>query len=678
MVFKINNEDKILIIAPHPEDIVIASGGFISKYAKQIDLLCVIPYKENLDKYSEVLSEAFSAITEGICNRVYVGKAVEYPDINAYYEDYISNINMQDYDIILAPNRDDNKSDQKFAGNDFLKTMLEKQGYKENLQILRYELWNPLKTANYYEDITDVLDQKRALISKYKNDNNYITQIINMNMFRAFTSCYNTAGKHVEAYYIDDLSDFLQISDVINETTEQNFQDKDVELLLKGQNIQKIIDNFVEQNKGKRVVLYKAGNFLRYIYRYYSVSGVDIIGVSDERFEQNREHEFYGLNCIKLSDLKNTDCDVIAIADNDFIKSYDSLYRIIKDRRDIKVVPLIKKEFGNKICARPFHTLSVLPSGHCITCCAAYIQNYTIGNIIHEGFKEVWNSKRAQTLRELLIDKDYSICDMNTCIQYEPVEENNISDYYESADIVKMPDTIYMGWDYDCNVACITCRNNLIKNNEETLSQLKSIEAGVLEACKTAKLFYTSGNGDPFGSSYSRELIKKVAEVNPDIKFFIHTNGVLCTEKQAEELGIKDRIVKVIFSIHSACKETYDKIVRYGNYERVMQNAEWISKLKQKGQVDTFILAFVVHKLNYKDMPDFVRIAEKLGATASFRYYRQWANNTEYQYDDMAVFDENHSEHPQLLSVLKDDIFNSQNCKMDAKLMSLREKAKRM
>ena len=169
-------------------------------------------------------------------------------------------------------------------------------------------------------------------------------------------------------------------------------------------------------------------------------------------------------------------------------------------------------------------------------------------------------------------------------------------------------------------------------------------------------------------------MIKKVVAVNPNIKFFIHTNGVLCSEKLCEELNIKDKITNVIFSIHSACKETYDKIVRYGNFDKVMQNLEWISGLKKQGQIEKIYMAFVVHKLNYKDMPDFVRLAEKFDALASFRYYRQWSKNTEYSYEDMAVFEENHPEHKQFVEMLQEDIFNSPHCWLDPSLKAIREK----
>ena len=44
-----------------------------------------------------------------------------------------------------------------------------------------------------------------------------------------------------------------------------------------------------------------------------------------------------------------------------------------------------------------------------------------------------------------------------------------------------------------------------------------------------------------------------------------------------------------------------------------MQNLEWISNLKKSGQIDKLYMAFVVHKLNYKDMPDFVKLADAFG-----------------------------------------------------------------
>jgi len=688
MNFKIKPEDKILLITLNPDDAAIACGGLVCKYSSQVDVLCVnlngieyegqtfsLPVSENLI-YNE-----FCTIFEKLnIKNFYIESPTESEKTNtleSLTKVYLSHFNMKDYDIILAPQRDEKKLEYRYVGDILVKNLLEKQGYKSDLKILRYELWNPIKEANFYEDITDVVEKKKDLILSYKSTD--VNNILNLNKFRTFTSYLCGSAEYVEAYLDDDLNAYMQSPDIINAETDKDFSDEDLVSYFLDKNVQEKIDELGEELLQKRVVIYGADNYTRYLYKNYDLSKLNVIAISDKRFEQNRIHEFYDLVCIEPSKLKDIDCDIILISDKNFVSSYNTLIRILNGTKNqlTDIRPVIKTELSGsqgKVCARPFHTVSIFPNGYCITCCPAYINNYAIGNVLNQSFADAWNSVNAKNLRKSLLREDYSFCDLNTCIQTELTEKSQIYEYFKDENqTVKMPDTIYMGWDYDCNVACITCRNNIIKNDEKSLEALHAIEAPILEACKTAKLFYTSGNGDPFGSVYAKNLIKKVAEINPEIKFYIHTNGILCTEKMCEELKIKDRIQNVIFSIHASCKETYDKIVRYGNFDRVLENLEWISELKRKGQVKTFIMAFVVHKLNYKDMPDFVRLAERFDAKASFRYYRQWANNTEYKYEDMAVFEKQHKEYPQFISILQDKIFDSPNCNLDPSIRAVRE-----
>lgn len=689
---------KFLIISLKPDDIAIACGGFVSKYHNQTDILCVnidgLKYEDKIFPIQQTYDLIYSnyqniAKTSGI-NKIFVRTPLQMEDdnkktIEERIANYLISLNLNDYDIILAPQKDEKSPEYRYTGSILLKALLEK-GYKNNLKILRYELFNPIKDANYYEDITSVVKNKAELILSYKTGEgkSYIDNILNLNKFRSFTSYLNGTAEYVEAFYTDDTNAFMQIPDIINSKTDINYENETLKNLFKKQNISVKIQKAKREFATRTIVLFGAGDFTRYIFKNCDLSKLNIVGIADERFCENRPHEFYGLKCLKPEDLKEFDCDLILVSEQDFVKNYNILAKILKGTKNehTEIRPLIKTELSDyiqgvsdtKVCARPFHVLSITPGGFCITCCPAYIRNYTLGQLSSENFSSIWNNTNAKSLRKALLNGDYCFCDLNTCIQMELTDKNNILNYLEDKNTVKPPDTLYMGWDYDCNVACITCRNNIIKNDEQTLKYLQSIEQGVLEACKNAKLFYTSGNGDPFGSSYASNLIKKVAQNNPDIKFYIHTNGILCTEKRCDELGIKDRISNVIFSIHAAKEETYNKIVRFGNFNKVMENLEWISERKRKGQIKSFILAFVVHKLNYKDMPEFVRIAEKYNATASFRYYRQWANNTEYDYKDMAVFEKEHPEYPLLVSVLQDNIFDSPNCNLDPSLRTIREK----
>ena len=677
MAFTIDATDRILIISVYPEDLAVGCGGFISKYHSQIDILCSGSFK-NL---SQIAYDEFIRITEmATVNKVYIKNPSE-TSSETDYQNFMPDLDMNNYDIILIPNKDDGNAERKYVSDTLLKNLLEKQDCKDCLKVLRYEIWNPLKEATYYEDITSFVEQKRKLVFCYKNNNDTIfaERVLNLNKFRTFTSYLNGSAQYVEAFFVDDLSAYLEKPDIVNETTDKDFQNAEIEEFLKRQNTQTKINALAERYKDKKVIIFGAGEFSRSLFKNYNLSGLDITAIADRRFEQVREHDFYGIKCIKPQDIKTENADVVLISTLDFVKFYDILTNTILKDYDIEIAPIIqtnlsdcmKGDIKDKVCTHPFHIVSIVPTGHCITCCPAYIKNFTIGNIFKDDFESIWRGKRAEYLRNALMNGDYTTCDLNTCIYIKKKKKKEMSEYYEDGKI-KMPDTIFMSWDYDCNVACITCRNQIIKNDEKTLNELQTIESSVLDACRNAKFLYTSGNGDPFGSSYARELIKKIVKTNPQIKFLIHTNGVLCSENMCRELNIADKIDSVTFSIHASCKETYDKIVRYGNFDKVIQNLEWISSLKKDGKINNLYLVFVVHKLNYKDMPDFVRMAEKYDATASFRYYRQWSHNTEYKYSDMAVFEKTHPEYKLFVDVLQDKIFDSPNCALDPSLSQIR------
>ncbi len=674
MNLSINPTDKILIITAYPEDLAVACGGFISKYNKQIDILCI-----NRALNDAIYDEFIEITDKADVNKVYIQQPTE-----AFNKDFISSVDISPYSIILIPNKEDNNSERQYISNELLKELLEKQSHKSNLQILRYENWNPIKEANYYENITDVIDKKREIILSYKKTEgmNFADRVLNLNKFRTFTSNLNGLATHVEAYFIDNLSAYLCKPDIINEITDKDFSNNEIEIFLNEQKAQDKINDLKKRLQNKKIIIFCAGEFSRCLFKNYDLSGLNIIAIADRRFEEERIHEFYGIKCIKPQDIKNTDCDMILISAYDFVKFYDILTNTIIKDCDIEIAPIIQTNLSdimqgncsNKICTHPFHIISIVPTGHCITCCPAYIKNFTIGNVFKNDFGNIWNGKRAKYLRNALKNGDYTTCDLKTCIYMELKDKKELYKYYETnSEDIKMPDTIFMGWDYDCNVACITCRNEIIKNDENKLRELQAIEQSVLDACKNAKLFYTSGNGDPFGSSYARNLIKKVVEINPQIKFLIHTNGVLCNENICNELNITDKIKGVTFSIHASCKETYDKIVRYGNFDKVIENLKWVSTLKKDGKIETITLVFVVHKLNYRDMKDFVKLAEEFGAIASFRHYRQWTNNTEYKYDDMAVFDKSHPEYCEFVKILQDKIFGSPHCLLEPGLKLLRD-----
>lgn len=78
-------------------------------------------------------------------------------------------------------------------------------------------------------------------------------------------------------------------------------------------------------------------------------------------------------------------------------------------------------------------------------------------------------------------------CNFNTCFgannKYESNEDIK-KKYYTEDGKVKLPEEIKLCYDKECNNACITCRDKLIKNDEDDLlifSQIEQNFKGILD-----------------------------------------------------------------------------------------------------------------------------------------------------------------------------------------------------
>ena len=223
MLLDIKNKDKILVIAPHPDDEVIACGGFILKYHNQIDVLCInssgVKYKEDIlsaEEIAEIRCKEFEDVMKKAkINRYHIEKIWGVPpmieQINKHFKEYLNHFNFKDYDYIFVPHYNDNHIEHQYVGNQLLKRFLLKSGFKQNLKIVRYELWSPMTKANCYEDITDYVEEKIELINTYKSraGANYAKRIIGLNLYRALQVYLHDSTKYVEAYFVEDVSKFL-------------------------------------------------------------------------------------------------------------------------------------------------------------------------------------------------------------------------------------------------------------------------------------------------------------------------------------------------------------------------------------------------------------------------------------------------------------------------------------
>lgn len=223
----IKPDDKILIIAPHPDDEVIGCGGILAKYYSQIDVLCInssgVKYEWNTETEEEIAqircNEFYNVMKKANVNKSWIAKIWGIPpmfeEINNNFLNYLNNFEFKDYDLIFIPHQFDGHREHRFVGNHFVKQLLKKSGYKKSLKIVRYEVWGTMQNPNYYEDITDFVQRKKELINAYESRSKakYAERILGLNYYRAIVPFLRETEKYTEAFYVQPVKEYLQEKD---------------------------------------------------------------------------------------------------------------------------------------------------------------------------------------------------------------------------------------------------------------------------------------------------------------------------------------------------------------------------------------------------------------------------------------------------------------------------------
>lgn len=307
----------------------------------------------------------------------------------------------------------------------------------------------------------------------------------------------------------------------------------------------------------------------------------------------------------------------------------------------------------NNICKAPFFTAEIFGRGDVYLCCPSYTKLNAIGNIFTQSWDEIWNSKEAVEFRNKIKNSDYSDCNMNYCnpgffpfcreVAY--VDPAKLDYDNPKVRIIKF------SLDRSCNVACTICRDKVYCNEECRTNFLNSkIDEVFMPLLDGVEIVNFTGTGDPFASKHDREFIKRIAQKYPNIRYDFHTNGILCSKENLERMGVIDKLSTIQISLHSATEETYNKIVKFGNWELLNKNLEFLSHLIEQNKLNELQLNFVVLSENYKDIPAFIQLCKKYHAKAFLWQYRDIEGV--YDYDSVNVCYPLHREHASFIRIM--------------------------
>ena len=261
------------------------------------------------------------------------------------------------------------------------------------------------------------------------------------------------------------------------------------------------------------------------------------------------------------------------------------------------------------------------------------------------------------------MDGSYKYCNTNKCYVYANnlalLTETEIKEKF--AENMAPPKIIDFGHDRQCNVHCVMCRDCKIVNSAQETKKLDDkIETVFLPMVQNADYVFINGAGEALASRHCRNLIQKITDEYPRVKFRIRSNGILCDQKNFEQLGIMDKVDDVLISLHATTKKTYNKIVLESDFDRIMKNLHWLSKMKRENIINKLTLVSVVSKLNYKEIVEFTKFAKIFSATACFLEYLPIGTQIDKNYHKMAIFNKEHREYNKLAKLLRNEIFETE------------------
>lgn len=121
-------------------------------------------------------------------------------------------------------------------------------------------------------------------------------------------------------------------------------------------------------------------------------------------------------------------------------------------------------------------------------------------------------------------------------------------------------------------------------------------------------------------------------------------------------------MIKTIYvSLDAARKDTFERLRRGANFETVMKNLEFISRLRKNGEFQNFGILFVVQACNFREMKEFIQLGKSL--RCDYVGFSQLLRNGVYAQSDEEfkkanIFSSDHPEHQEFLNLLNDIIFD--------------------
>lgn len=329
--------------------------------------------------------------------------------------------------------------------------------------------------------------------------------------------------------------------------------------------------------------------------------------------------------------------------------------------------PARSADLSGRFCDAPFVKFETLIDGTVAPCCSIWTQK-RLGTIGAMTAEQIWNGADAQEMRESILDGSFRFCNKQRCTYIREdalprraeVTDRALRRAIDEAQLLldHAPRWLFLAHDSTCNLACPSCRSELMSASEAEERRFDIIEQQVFEPmlARGALTLSLSGQGDPFASHHYRSILKRLAEHDYQLELDLHTNGLLLgAERWPAYAGLEKYRPLVNVSIDACTPEVYEIVRRPGKWEKLAPNLAFIAAKRAAGIFREFHMNATIQLDNFHQMPAMMAHAEVLGADSMRLYMMQHTGaHLSADFARKNVADRAHPLHLAFLETLRD------------------------
>ena len=291
-------------------------------------------------------------------------------------------------------------------------------------------------------------------------------------------------------------------------------------------------------------------------------------------------------------------------------------------------------------CILPWKALSMDEQGGrvaALPCCRGWIRQ-TYGFVDEVPLTELWNSPGAQKIRALIASgRQDEVCDRHckyltsgrfseeawegrvidgpaNFVANQRLNSQEISE--RRTVLCSRPMMLKVISTFRCNIRCTMCFQKHFGPAELGIDFWPQIE----EHLPYANEAIFQGGEATVDRGFRAFLTGAALRAHPHVGIGLITNGTIFDNGLQQAMGAV-RVQFVNISINAARSETYLAVAKRDVFDSVVANARRWVELSNSHRMGRFPVyaSFVVMRSNFQELPDFLRLADSIGATPRLR-----------------------------------------------------------